>query len=78
MKGNVYNIIVRVVMLETGPLIKRQGKQLEAVESKILRFTLGEMRMDRGRNEYITGTEQRVQTKTVGELGEDGAAKQEE
>lgn len=65
-------------MLETWPLIKRQNKQLEAVESKILRFTLGEMRMDRARNENITGTEQRIQTKTLGLLGEDGAARQEE
>lgn len=77
-KENVYNMLLRVVMLETGPLIKRQEQQLEALESKILRFTLGWMRIDRVRNEYITRRESRVRTQTLGVLGEDGAARQEE
>lgn len=65
-------------VLQTVPLMKRQEKELEAVESTILRFTLRGMRMDRIRNEYITGRELRHGAERLGVLGEDGAARQEE
>ena len=43
MKGKVYKMVVKPVMLEV-------------VEVKMLRFFLGVMKMDRTRNEHIRGT----------------------
>lgn len=65
-------------VLKTVPQIKRQEKELEAVESTILRFTLEGMRMDRIRNEQITGRELKRRAARLGVLGEDGAARKEE
>ena len=42
--------------LETVTLRKRLEAELEVAEMKLLRFSLGVMRMDRIRNEYIRGT----------------------
>ena len=39
--------------LETVALAKRQEGEMETAELKMLRFTLGETRMDTTRNEYI-------------------------
>ncbi|KAF7702399.1 hypothetical protein HF521_001682 [Silurus meridionalis] len=52
-KGKVYRTVVRPVMLyglETVALSKRQEVELEVAELKMLRFSLGVMKMDRIRN----------------------------
>ena len=59
MKGKVYKTAVRPAMLyglEAVPLTKRQEKELEVAELKMLRFSLGVSRLDRIRNDYIRGT----------------------
>lgn len=59
MKGKVYKTVVRPAMLygmETVPLTKIQEAELEAVELKMLRFSLGVTRLDKIRNDYIRGT----------------------
>ncbi|KAI5088777.1 hypothetical protein C0J45_21349, partial [Silurus meridionalis] len=59
MKGKVYRTVVRPAMLyglETVALSKRQAVELEVAELKMLRFSLGVMRMGRIRNEFIRGT----------------------
>ncbi|KAK3536886.1 hypothetical protein QTP86_027004 [Hemibagrus guttatus] len=66
-KGKVYRTVVRPAMLygvETVSLRKRQESELEVVELKMLRFSLGVTRLDRIRNEYIRGTAH------VGRLGD--------
>ncbi|KAK3553637.1 hypothetical protein QTP70_006759 [Hemibagrus guttatus] len=66
-KGKVYRTVVRPAMLyglETVSLRKRQESELEVAELKMLRFSLGETRLDRIRNEYIRGTAH------VGRLGD--------
>ena len=66
-KGKVYRVAVRPAMLyglETVALTKRQQAEMEVAELKMLRFSLGETRMDTIRNEYIRGTAQ------VGRFGE--------
>ncbi|KAK3560239.1 hypothetical protein QTP86_003045 [Hemibagrus guttatus] len=66
-KGKVYRTVVRPAMLyglETVSLRKRQESELEVAELKMLRFSLGVTRLDRIRNEYITGTAH------VGRLGD--------
>ena len=58
-KGRVYEVAVRPALLfslETAALSKRQVKELEVDELKMLRFTLGVTREERIRNEYIRGT----------------------
>ncbi|KAK3559045.1 hypothetical protein QTP86_000049 [Hemibagrus guttatus] len=58
-KGKVYRTVVRPAMLyglETVSLRKRQELELEVAELKMLRFSLGVTRLDRIRNEYISGT----------------------
>ncbi|KAI5610386.1 hypothetical protein C0J50_5209, partial [Silurus asotus] len=58
-KGKVYRTVVRPAMLyglETVALSKRQEVALEVAELKMLRFSLGVMRMDKIRNELIRGT----------------------
>ncbi|XP_062865903.1 uncharacterized protein LOC134328668 [Trichomycterus rosablanca] len=60
-KGKVYRTAVRPAMLyglETVALTKRQEKELEVAEMKMLRFSLGVTRMDKVRNEIIRGTAQ--------------------
>lgn len=44
--------------LEVVALTKRQVAELEVAELEMLRFSLGEMRMDRIRNEHFRGTAQ--------------------
>ncbi|KAK3514250.1 hypothetical protein QTP70_011963 [Hemibagrus guttatus] len=66
-KGKVYRTVVRAAMLyglETVSLRKRQESELEVAELKMLRFSLGETRLGRIRNEYIRGTAH------VGRLGD--------
>ncbi|KAK3532187.1 hypothetical protein QTP86_009294 [Hemibagrus guttatus] len=66
-KGKVYRTVVRLAMLyglETVSLRKRQESELEVAELKMLRFSLGVTRLDRIRNEYISGTAH------VGRLGD--------
>ena len=66
-KGKVYRVAVRPAMLyglETVALTKRQEAEMEVAELKMLRFSLGVIRMDNIRNEYIRGTAQ------VGRFGE--------
>ncbi|KAK3541729.1 hypothetical protein QTP86_002116 [Hemibagrus guttatus] len=66
-KGKVYRTVVRPAMLyglETVSLRKRQESELEVAELKMLRFSLGVTRLDRIRNEYISGTAH------VGRLGD--------
>ncbi|MCJ8737661.1 hypothetical protein PDJAM_G00026650 [Pangasius djambal] len=58
-KGKVYKTVVRPAMLyglEIVSLRKRQESELEVAELKMLRFSLGVTRLDRIRNEYISGT----------------------
>ncbi|KAI5099200.1 hypothetical protein C0J45_11339, partial [Silurus meridionalis] len=58
-KGKVYRTVVRPEMLyglETVALSKKQEAELEVAELKVLRFSLGVMKMDRIRNEFIRGT----------------------
>ncbi len=53
MKGKVYKMVVRPAMLsglEAVLLTKRQEKELEVAELKMLQFSLVVMRMDRIRN----------------------------
>ena len=52
-KGKVYKMVVRPAMLyglEAVALTKRQEAELEVAELKMLRFSLGVMRMDSIRN----------------------------
>ncbi|KAK3525945.1 hypothetical protein QTP70_011035 [Hemibagrus guttatus] len=66
-KGKVYRTVVRPAMLyglDTVSLRKRQESELEVAELKMLRFSLGVTRLDRIRNEYISGTAH------VGRLGD--------
>ena len=58
-KGKVYSSVVRPAMvyeLETVGVTKKQVKEMEVAEMKILRFAMGLTRKDKIRNEYITST----------------------
>ena len=58
-KGKVYSSLVRPAMvygLETVAVTKKQVEEMEVAEIKILRFTMGMIRKDKIRNEYIRGT----------------------
>ena len=58
-KGKVYKTVVRPAMLyglETVPLTKKQEAEIAIAELKMLRFSLGVMRMDKIKNEFIRGT----------------------
>ncbi len=60
-KGKVYKTVVRPAILyglEVVALTKRQEKELEVAELKMLQFSLRVTRMDRIRNEHIRGTAQ--------------------
>ena len=66
-KGKVYKVAVIPAMLyglETVAPTKIQEADMEVVEMKMIRFSLGVTRMDRIRNEYIRRTAQ------VGRFGE--------
>ena len=55
-KGTVYSSVVRPAMvygLETVAVTKKQVKETEVAEMKMLRFAMGVMRKDKIRNEYI-------------------------
>ena len=58
-KGKVYSSVVRPAMmygLETVVVTKKQVKEMEVAEMKMLRFAMGVMRKDKIRNEFIRGT----------------------
>ena len=58
-KGMILRMVVRPVMmygLETAAMTRRQEKQLEVAEMRMLRFSLGVTRKDKIRNEFIRGT----------------------
>ena len=58
-KGKVYSLVVRPAMvygLETVAVTKKQVKEMEVAEMKMLRFAMGVTRKDKIRNEYIKGT----------------------
>ena len=58
-KGKVYRSVVRPAMvygLETVAVTKKQVKEMEVAEMKMLRFAMGVTRKDKIRNEYIKGT----------------------
>ena len=58
-KGKVYSLVVRPAMvygLETVAVTKKQVKEMEVAEMKMLRFAVGVTKKDKIRNEYIRGT----------------------
>ena len=58
-KGKVYSSVVRPAMvygLETVAVRKKQTKEMEVAEMKMLRFAMGLTRKDKIRNEYIRST----------------------
>ena len=58
-KGKVYSTVVRPAMvygLETVAVTKKQVKEMEVAEKKMLRFAMRVTRKDKIRNEYIRGT----------------------
>ncbi|XP_065645289.1 uncharacterized protein LOC136075780 [Hydra vulgaris] len=59
MKGKIYRTVVRPAMLyglETVALTKRQVREMEMSEMKMLRFSFGVTKKDRIRNEFIRGS----------------------
>ena len=58
-KGKVHNSVVRPAMvygLETVAVTKKQVKEMQVAEMKMLRFGMGVTRKDKIRNEYIRST----------------------
>ena len=58
-KGKVHSSVVRPAMvygLEMVAVTKKQAKEMEVTEMKMLRFAMGVTRKDKIRNEYIRGT----------------------
>ena len=58
-KGKVYSSVVRPGMVygfETVAVTKKQEREMELAEMKMLRFAMGVTRKDKIRNEYIRGT----------------------
>ena len=58
-KGKVYSSVVRPTMaygLETVAVTKKQVKEMEVTEMKMLRFAMGVTRKDKIKNEYIRST----------------------
>ena len=58
-KGKVYSLVVRPAMvygLETVAVTKKQVKEMEVAEMKMLRFAISVTRKDKTRNEYIRST----------------------
>ena len=64
LKGKVFKSVVRPAMmygLETTPLTKKQEKDMEVAEMRMLRWSLGWTRKDKVRNEKVrrmTGVEE--------------------
>ena len=59
LKGKVYSSVVRPAMvygLETVAVTKKQVKEMEVAEMKMLRFAMGVTGKDKIRNEYIRST----------------------
>ena len=59
-KGKVYSSVVRPAMvygIETVAVTKKQVKEMEVAEMKMLRFAMGVTRKDKIRNGYIRGTD---------------------
>ena len=59
LKGKVYSLVVRTAMvygLETVAFIKKQVKEMEVAEMKMLRFAMGVTRKDKIKNKCIRGT----------------------
>ena len=73
-KGKVYNSVLRPAMLcglEKLEVTKKQVKEMEVVEMKMLRFAMGVTRKDKIRNEYIRST---VKVERLGmKIGEEQA-----
>ena len=58
-KEKVYSLVLRLAMvygIETVTVTKKQVKEIEVAEMKMLRFAMGVTRKDKIRNEYIRGT----------------------
>ena len=58
-KGKVYSSVMRptiVYGLETVAVTKKQVKEMEVVQMKMLRFAMGVTRKDKIKNEYIRST----------------------
>ena len=58
-KGKVYSSVVRPEMvygLETVAVTKKQVKEMEVAEMKMLRFAMGVTRKDKIRNDYVRNT----------------------
>ena len=58
-KGKVYSSVVRPAMvygLKTVAVTKKQVKEMEVAEMKMLKFAMGVTRKDKIRNKYIRGT----------------------
>ena len=58
-KGKVYSLVVRSAMvygLDTVAVTKKQVKEMEVTEMKMLRFAMRVTRKDKIRNEYVRGT----------------------
>ena len=53
MKGKVYKMVVRLAMLYGLETVALTKKQEAVAELKMLRFSLGVMRMDKIKNEFI-------------------------
>ena len=58
-KGKVYSSVLKLAMvygLEMVAVTKKQVKEMEVADMKMLRFAIGVTRKDKIRNEYIRGT----------------------
>ena len=58
-KGKVYSLVIRPALvcgLETVAVTKKQVKEMEVAEMKMLRFAMGVTRKDKARNKYIRST----------------------
>ena len=73
-KGKVYSLVVRPAImygLETVAVTKKQVKEMEVAEMKILRFDMIVTRKDKIKIEYIKGT---VKVERLGNADEGGQA----
>ena len=68
LKGKVYSSVVRPAMvygLETVAVTKKQVKEMEVAEMKMLRFAMGVTRKDKIRNKYIRNEDEGGQAEMV-------------